>query len=226
MIRILLIEDEQKTAYYIKKGLEENNFNVALANDGDTALHMALQEQFDIIITDIVLPGKDGWSICKEIRSRKNEVPILMLSAMSTTDDVVKGFDLGADDYLVKPFEFRELIVRIKSLLKRTSGSKTSGVLTVGDLSLDVYSRTAVRAGKEISLTGKECALLEYIIKNQGRVIPRSELAKNVWNIDFDTGTNMVEVYVNYLRNKIDKGFEKKMIHTQFGLGYILKADL
>jgi DNA-binding response OmpR family regulator len=145
---------------------------------------------------------------------------------LSTTDDVVNGFDLGADDYLVKPFEFRELMVRIRSLLKRTVHNSNPNLLTVGNLTLDVRERKAMREGKEIALTGKECALLEYMIKNKGKVISRSDLAKHVWNIDFDTGTNMVEVYVNYLRNKIDKGFEKKLIHTQFGIGYILKDEV
>jgi len=226
MTRILLIEDEEKTAFFIKKGLEENNCTVELASDGTTALQLAFQKTFDLIISDIVLPGKDGWTICKELRTHKSQVPILMLSGMSTTDDIVKGFDLGADDYLVKPFEFRELMVRIKALLKRSSQKhEAADALTIGDLVLYVSLRKVIRQDKEVTLTGKECALLEYMIKNHDKVISRSELAKHVWNIDFDTGTNMVEVYVNYLRNKIDKGFDKKLIQTQFGLGYILKAE-
>ena len=226
MTRILLIEDEQKTAFFIKKGLEENNCLVELASDGNTALSMALQKPYDVIISDIILPGQDGWDICRELRNQKNEVPILMLSAMSATDDIVKGFEIGADDYLVKPFEFRELMVRIKSLLKRTAHKSKPDILTLGDLALDRSTRKVVRQGKEVVLTGKECALLEYLIRNKGKVISRSELAKQVWNIDFDTGTNMVEVYVNYLRNKIDRGFDKKLIQTQFGLGYIVKEEL
>jgi DNA-binding response OmpR family regulator len=226
MTQILLIEDEEKTARFIKKGLEENQYVVELAHNGIEGLHLALQKPFDIIITDIMLPGMDGRTICKELRKQKKETPILMLSALSTTDDVVNGFDLGADDYLVKPFEFRELMVRIRSLLKRTVHNSNPNLLTVGNLTLDVRERKAMREGKEIALTGKECALLEYMIKNKGKVISRSDLAKHVWNIDFDTGTNMVEVYVNYLRNKIDKGFEKKLIHTQFGIGYILKDEV
>ncbi len=225
MTQILLIEDEEKTARFIKKGLEENQFAVELAHDGNEGLQLALQKPYDIIITDIILPGLDGRALCKELRQHKKEVPVLMLSALSTTDDVVNGFDLGADDYLVKPFEFRELMVRIKSLLKRSGQGANPNLLTVGHLSLDVRERKAICEGKEISLTGKECALLEFMIKNKGKVISRSDLAKNVWNIDFDTGTNMVEVYVNYLRNKIDKGFDKKLIHTQFGIGYILKEE-
>jgi DNA-binding response OmpR family regulator len=225
MTQILLIEDEEKTARFIKKGLEENQYSVQLAHDGNEGLKLALQKSFDIIITDIMLPGMDGRELCKEIRQHKRETPILMLSALSTTDDVVTGFDLGADDYLVKPFEFRELMVRIRSLLKRSSLNPDPNLLSIADLTLDVKQRKVTREGKQIVLTGKECALLECMLKNRGKVISRAELAKNVWNIDFDTGTNMVEVYVNYLRNKIDKGFQKKLIHTQFGIGYILKEE-
>jgi DNA-binding response OmpR family regulator len=225
MTQILLIEDEEKTARFIKKGLEENQYSVQLAHDGTEGLKLALQKSFDIIITDIMLPGMDGRELCKEIRQHKRETPILMLSALSTTDDVVTGFDLGADDYLVKPFEFRELMVRIRSLLKRSSLNSDPNLLSIADLTLDVKQRKVTREGKQIVLTGKECALLECLLKNRGKVISRAELAKNVWNIDFDTGTNMVEVYVNYLRNKIDKGFQKKLIHTQFGIGYILKEE-
>lgn len=225
MTQILLIEDEEKTARFIKKGLEENQYSVQLAHDGNEGLQLALQKSFDIIITDIMLPGMDGRELCRQIRQHKQETPILMLSALSTTDDVVSGFDLGADDYLVKPFEFRELMVRIRSLLKRSSLNADPNLLSIADLTLDVKQRKVTRDGKQIVLTGKECALLECMLKNRGKVISRSELAKNVWNIDFDTGTNMVEVYVNYLRNKIDKGFKKKLIHTQFGIGYILKEE-
>lgn len=225
MTHILLIEDEEKTARFIKKGLEENQFSVDLAFNGKEGLELAIQKPFDLVISDIRLPGMDGRTICQELRKKKSEVPILMLSALSSTDDVVTGFDLGADDYLVKPFEFRELLVRIRSLLKRSGANMNQHILSVGDLILDVQNRRASREGKEFSLTAKECALLEYLMRNKSRVIPRSELAKNVWKIDFDTGTNMIEVYVNYLRNKMDKGFEKKMIHNQFGAGYILKEE-
>lgn len=223
MVRILLVEDEEKTARFVKMGLEENHYVVELAHDGVSGLEMALQKPFDIIITDIVLPGLDGWALCKKLREQKNATPILMLSALNTTDDVVNGLDLGADDYLVKPFEFRELMARIRALLKRAVKDDKAVTLAISDLTLDVANRKAVRGGKQINLTAKESALLEYLLKNRDRVISRLELAKNVWNIDFDTGTNMVEVYVNYLRNKIDKGFEKKLIHTQFGLGYFIK---
>jgi DNA-binding response OmpR family regulator len=225
MTKILLIEDEEKTAHFIKKGLEENQYQVEISHNGMEGLQLALQKSFDVIITDIILPGIDGREICKELRHHKKDTPVLMLSALGTTDDVVKGFDLGADDYLVKPFEFRELMARIRALLKRTNQNTNPNLLTVGNLTLDVLQRKVEREGKIVMLTGKECALLEFMIKNKGKVITRSDLAKHVWNIDFDTGTNMVEVYVNYLRNKIDKGFEKKLIHTQFGTGYILKEE-
>jgi len=225
MARILLIEDEEKTAYFIKKGLEENCHSVELTNDGDAALHLAIKESFDVIISDNVLSGKDGRAICKELRDRKHEVPILMLSAMSNTDGRDEGFDFTADDYLVKPFEFRELIGRIESLLAKTTQPTTSKKLLAGDLILEKDLCRVFREGREIPLTGKESALLEYMIKHKGEVVTRSELAKHVWNIDFDTGTNMIEVYVNYLRNKIDEGFENKLIRTQFGLGYILEES-
>jgi two-component system, OmpR family, copper resistance phosphate regulon response regulator CusR len=225
MTRILLIEDEEKTARFIKKGLEENQYSVDLAFDGKEGLDLAMQKSYDLVISDIRLPGMDGHAICRELRKKKSDLLILMLSALSSTDDVVTGFDLGADDYLVKPFEFRELLVRIRALLKRGGAITNQNILTVGNLALDVQTRRVVREGKEVTLTAKEGALLEYLMRNKGRVIPRSELAKNVWNIDFDTGTNMIEVYVNYLRNKMDKGFEKKMIHNQFGTGYILKEE-
>lgn len=225
MTRILLIEDEEKTARFIKKGLEENQYSVDLALDGREGLDLALQKQYELVISDIRLPGMDGRAICQELRKKKSDLLILMLSALSSTDDVVTGFDLGADDYLVKPFEFRELLVRIRALLKRSGSLNNQNLLAVGNLTLDVQSRKVTRDGKEFTLTAKECALLEYLMRNKGRVIPRSELAKNVWKIDFDTGTNMIEVYVNYLRNKMDKGFEKKMIHNQFGTGYILKEE-
>ncbi|GHN02587.1 DNA-binding response regulator [Cytophagales bacterium WSM2-2] len=225
MARILLIEDEEKTAHFIKKGLEENDYSVELTNDGNVGLGLAIQKPFDIIISDIVLPGIDGLTLCKQLRNKKSGIPILMLSALGTTDNIVNGFDVGADDYLTKPFEFRELIVRIKSLLKRTTQPATTNLLVYGDLTVDVPLLKASRGGKEIKLTKKECTLLEYLIRNKGRVISRSELARNVWNIDFDTGTNMVEVYVNYLRRKVDKEFDRKLIHTQFGAGYILQEE-
>jgi two-component system copper resistance phosphate regulon response regulator CusR len=172
------------------------------------------------------MPGMNGRDLCKELRASKIETPILMLTALGDTDDVVEGLDSGADDYLSKPFEFRELLARIRSLTKRQPKYPTNDQqLRIADLVLDLNRKVVFRAGKQIDLTSKEFSLLEYFLRNQGRVIPRSELSKNVWNVDFDTGTNMVEVYVNYLRKKIDRDFDKKLIHTQFGMGYILKEE-
>ena len=225
-MKILLIEDEPKTVQYIKKGLEENAYEVDTATDGTTGKHLALKNIYQLIITDIILPGLDGRSLCLQLRKADIATPILMLTALGTTDEIVSGFDSGADDYLVKPFEFKELLARIKALTKRQVRlAQDENVLNMGDLKLDVNRRVVNRGGKNIELTAKEFSLLEYFLNNPGKVISRAELARNIWKVDFDTGTNMVEVYVNYLRKKIDKEFDKKLIHTQFGMGYILKEE-
>ncbi len=223
-MKILLIEDERKTIQFIKKGLEENGYKVDTAEDGKSGKNLAFRNQYNLIITDVILPELNGRDLCKELRTAKIETPILMLTALGDTDDVVAGLDSGADDYLAKPFEFKELLARIRSLTKRQPQVQVNeNQLRIADLVLDNNDRSVTRAGKKIDLTSKEFSLLEYFLRNQGRVIPRAELSKHVWNVDFDTGTNMVEVYVNYLRKKIDKDFEGKLIHTQFGMGYILK---
>jgi two-component system, OmpR family, copper resistance phosphate regulon response regulator CusR len=223
-MKILLIEDERKTIQYIKKGLEENGYEVDTAEDGKSGKNLAFRNQYNLIITDVILPELNGRDLCRELRAAKVETPILMLTALGQTDDVVEGLDSGADDYLAKPFEFKELLARIRSLLKRQPKyPQNDNELRFADLVLDINSKGVARAGKKIELTSKEFSLLEYFLRNQGRVIPRAELSKHVWNVDFDTGTNMVEVYVNYLRKKIDKDFGSKLIHTQFGMGYILK---
>jgi two-component system, OmpR family, copper resistance phosphate regulon response regulator CusR len=223
-MKILLIEDERKTIQFIKKGLEENGYKVDTAEDGKSGKNLAFRNQYNLIITDVILPELNGRELCKELRTAKIETPILMLTALGDTDDVVAGLDSGADDYLAKPFEFKELLARIRSLTKRQPQVQVNeNQLRIADLVLDINDRSVTRAGKKIDLTTKEFSLLEYFLRNQGRVIPRAELSKHVWNVDFDTGTNMVEVYVNYLRKKIDKDFDGKLIHTQFGMGYILK---
>ncbi|MEQ1584421.1 MAG: response regulator transcription factor [Cyclobacteriaceae bacterium] len=223
-MKILLIEDERKTIQFIKKGLEENGYKVDTAEDGKSGKNLAFRNQYNLIITDVILPELNGRDLCKELRTAKIETPILMLTALGDTDDVVAGLDSGADDYLAKPFEFKELLARIRSLTKRQPQVQVNeNQLRIADLVLDINDRSVTRAGKKIDLTSKEFSLLEYFLRNQGRVIPRAELSKHVWNVDFDTGTNMVEVYVNYLRKKIDKDFDGKLIHTQFGMGYILK---
>jgi two-component system, OmpR family, copper resistance phosphate regulon response regulator CusR len=223
-MKILLIEDERKTVQYIKKGLEENGYVVDAAYEGKTGMQLALRNSYHLVITDVIMPGLNGRDLCKELRAARVETPILMLTALGDTDDVVEGLDSGADDYLSKPFEFKELLARIRSLTKRQT-KQMNDRLHIADLVLDVNKKMVVRAGKKIDLTFKEYSLLEYFLRHQGRVIPRAELSKNVWNVDFDTGTNMVEVYVNYLRKKIDREFDKKLLHTQFGMGYILKEE-
>ncbi len=222
-MKILLIEDEVKTLQYLKKGLEENGYAVDTAADGKKGKLLALRGSYNLIITDIIMPGLDGKSMVQQLRTEQVETPVLMLTALATTDDVVTGLDSGADDYLAKPFEFQELLARIRSLTKRHK--KDTQVLKVADLVMDLDRRQVKRAGKTIELTVKEFALLEYFLRHPNVVIPRADLVRAVWNVDFDTGTNMVEVYVNYLRKKIDREFDKKLLHTQVGMGYILKED-
>jgi two-component system, OmpR family, copper resistance phosphate regulon response regulator CusR len=225
-MRILLIEDEVKTLQYIKKGLEENEYSVDIADDGQKGKALAFRNSYNLIISDIIMPGLNGRDLCRELHTAKIDTPILLLSALGSTDEIVEGLDSGADDYLAKPFEFKELLARIRSLTKRQSRNMPEeNILRAADLVMDVSRKTVSRDNKSIELTAKEFSLLEYFLRNQEKVIPRAELSKNVWNVDFDTGTNMVEVYVNYLRKKIDRDFEKKLIHTQFGMGYILKRD-
>lgn len=220
-----MVEDERKTIQFLKQGLEENGYEVDSAEDGAAGRNLAFRNTYNLIITDIIMPELNGRELCRELRKAKIETPILMLTALGETDDVVEGLDSGADDYLSKPFEFKELLARIRSLTKRQPTPTNENLLRFADLVMEVHSKSVVRAGKKIDLTSKEFSLLEYFLRNRGRVIPRAELSKHVWNVDFDTGTNMVEVYVNYLRKKIDKDFENKLIHTQFGMGYILKES-
>ena len=224
-IKILLIEDEKKIADTLSKGLREMNYHVDTAYDGKIGMRIFDSGDFNLIITDINLPGINGYDLCKDIRSRNQHIPIIMLTALSTTDDKIEGFDSGADDYLVKPFAFKELLARIRVLLKRTMYQQlpTGNILTVADLELDVDSKEVTRAGKTINLTAKEFQLLEYLMRNRNRVVSRADIAERVWEIDFDTKTNVIDVYVNFLRKKIDKDFEPKLIHTQVGMGYMMK---
>jgi DNA-binding response OmpR family regulator len=222
-MKILIIEDEPKVVDFLKKGLEEQGYETDVAYDGQMGEKLALRNVYDIILIDVVLPYINGYELCRRIRVKNQHVPILMLTALGTTDDKIAGFDAGADDYLVKPFEFLELLARIKSLTKRGSGIiQTSKLIKVADLELDLDKKTARRRDKTIELTAKEFALLEFLMINKGRVVSRSDIAEKVWDITFDTGTNVVDVYINILRKKIDKDFEKKLIHTRIGLGYTL----
>lgn len=228
MNRILLIEDEERIAELIKKSLEEQSYRVTVAWDGVTGKKLAMASDFDLIITDIILPGLNGIELCKQIRALKSGVPIIMLTALGTTDDKVDGFDAGADDYLVKPFDFRELLVRIRALMNRSNGNTViqPNTLKYADLELNNQTKTVSRSGKTISLTPKELKLLEYMMQNRERVLSRVEIAEKVWDTHFDTGTNFIDVYINYLRKKIDKDFDTKLIHTKSGLGFIFKAEL
>ncbi len=227
MLQVLLIEDEQRIAELIKRGLQEQGFNVMVAYDGETGKKLAISNHYDIIITDIVLPVISGIDLCKEVRLQKPNIPIIMLTALGTTNDKVEGFDAGADDYLVKPFDLRELHVRIRALLKRSNSNVNAKgfILKYADLELNLHTKIVKRHNTEISLTPKEFKLLEYMLQNTERVLSRTEIAENVWETTFDTGTNFIDVYINYLRKKIDRDFNVKLIHTKPGLGFIFKKD-
>jgi len=224
-MRILVIEDEPKAAAFLKEGLEEHNHQVDIAYDGQMGKRLALKEEYDVIILDVIIPYINGIELSKEIR-RTSNVPILMLSALGTTADKVTGFEAGSDDYMVKPFEFAELMARINVISKRKGNMMLQdNKLVVGDIELNLDDKTVSRDGKKISLTTKEYQLLEYLMKNKGKVVTRNDIAKFVWDVQFDTGTNVIDVYINFLRKKIDKDFPAKYIHTQIGMGYIFKED-
>ncbi|MPR36436.1 response regulator [Salmonirosea aquatica] len=225
-MNLLLIEDEPKTVQSLRQGLEENGYSVDIAYDGLLGKQLAVRNNYQLIISDIIMPGLNGLELCRELRQAGNQTPILMLTALGTTDDKVVGFDAGADDYLVKPFEFKEFLARVRALTKRGGlVSQTAQTLRFADLEVNIDAKTVFRDEKKIELTAREFNLLVYLIRNQGRVISKAEIAEQVWEIDFDTGTNIIEVYVNYLRKKIDRDFATKLIHTQFGMGYVLKTE-
>ena len=225
-MKVLLIEDHPKTVQTLKQGLEENQMEVDFAYDGYSGKLLAERNKYDVIVTDIIIPYMNGLELCKYLRSIGIKTPVLMLSALDTIEDKVVGLDAGADDYLVKPFEFRELLARIRALSRRSADVATSSfIFTFEDLELNLHTKKVTRGSKIVELTPKEFSLLEYLIKNKEKVVTKAEIFENVWDINFETGTNVVEVYVNYLRNKLDKGFDKKLIHTKFGIGYILKVD-
>ena len=225
-MNLLLIEDEPKTVQSLKQGLEENGYTVDVSYDGLIGKQLAMRNSYHLIVSDIIMPGLNGVELCRELRLAGNHTPILMLTALGTTDDKVVGFDAGADDYLVKPFEFKELLARVRALTKRGSAvSQTAQIMRFADLEVNMDAKTVHRAEQKIELTAREFNLLVYLIRNQGRVISKAEIAEQVWEIDFDSGTNIIEVYVNYLRKKIDRDFPVKLIHTQFGMGYVLKTE-
>lgn len=223
-MRILVVEDEKKIADFIKRGLKEEGYAVDSAYDGEQGLFFIKTNEYDLILLDLMLPKLDGLSVFRQIREEKISSPVIMLTAKDTTKDKVAGLDLGADDYITKPFAFEELLARIRAVLrkKESSGSRT---MKVEDLVMDLSTHKVTRKGAEISLTAKEYALLEYLMRNSGAVVTRTMISEHVWDINFDTFTNVIDVYINYLRNKIDTGHKKKLIHTVRGRGYILKGE-
>ncbi len=225
--RILIVEDEQKIADTLKFGLNENGFYAETAYDGDSGLQLFKAQVFDLVILDINLPGINGYELCKSIRRGNANIPVIMLTSMSTLNDKIVGYDSGADDYLVKPFEFKELLLKIRALLKRALVQQPprGNVLKAADLEMNLDSKEVTREGKRINLTAKEFQLLEYLLRNKNRVLSRADIAINVWDVDFDTNTNVIDVYISYVRNKIDKNFEQKLIQTQVGMGYVLKEN-
>ncbi|WP_373513073.1 response regulator transcription factor [Persicitalea sp.] len=223
-MRILVVEDETKLAGFIKKGFEEQSWEVEVAFDGRMGKYLALGSGFDLIVMDVNLPVINGFDLSQQLRQEGVSAPILMLTALGTVEDKLQGFDSGADGYLAKPFEFRELIARVKVLAKRKySPERSQHSLKIADLELNLDEKIARRAGQRIDLTAKEFALLEYLMRNRGRVVSRVDIAEKVWDIRFDTGTNVIDVYINFLRKKVDKSHPTKLIHTVVGMGYIFK---
>lgn len=222
---ILLVEDEPKIADSLKLGLTENGYSVSLAYDGNIGYKLYNAERFDLIILDINLPGMNGYDLCKAIRAKDTQTPIIMLTALGALNDKIEGYDAGADDYIVKPFEFKEILLKARVLLKRTLNQNVpvGNFLKAADLEMNLDSKDVKRGEKVITLTTKEFQLLEYLLRNKNKVVSRADIALKVWDIDFDTNTNVIDVYINYLRNKVDKPFEQKLIQTQVGMGYILR---
>ena len=224
MIKILVIEDEKRVADLLKIGLEENGYQVLVAYDGEMGWRLFQSNDFQLIISDIILPMLNGFELCQKIRKADEEIPILMLTALGTADDKLEGFDVGADDYMVKPFDFRELLARVRVLLKRRAVAKVDVVkeISYADLCINLERQEVRRNGEPIKLSPKEYNLLVYLVENAEKVVSRVEIAEKVWNTHFDTGTNFIDVYINYLRKKMDKNFDVKLIHTKPGVGFIL----
>ncbi len=226
-MKVLLIEDEAAVAAMIRKGLSESGYAVTVAPDGQAGLEIGTGNSFDIMILDIMLPGINGLELCKRMRKEGIDTPILMLTALGTTENIVAGLDSGADDYLVKPFKFAELEARLRTLNRRKSGAtgKSTDLIQIGDITVNTAAKNVIRNGQEIALTSTEYRLLECMVRNRGRVLSRIELLESVWGIDFNMGTNVVDVYVNYLRKKLGNDNDRKLIHTVIGMGYIIKEQ-
>lgn len=223
-MKILIIEDEQKLARILKKGLEEHDFTVDLSFDGEEGLHMAESYPYDAVLLDLMLPGKNGLAILKTLRAKKIDVPVLVVTARGEVEDRIKGLDIGADDYIPKPFDLTELMARLRAAIRRNKG-KPSPIVVVEDLAIDTNAKAATRAGKAIPLSAREYMLLEYLALNAGRVVSRTELIDHVYATEYEWDSNVIDVYINYLRNKIDKGFGKPLIHTKRGAGYLLNGE-
>ena len=225
-MKILVVEDEPKTLHAIRQGLEETQFEVDIAYDGLIAKRLALKNSYAAIITDVIIPGINGFELVRQLRAQGVTTPILLLTALDETSDKVMGFDVGSDQYLTKPFQFAELLARIRSLTKRSRQVEMNAqTLRFAGIEINLDAKTVSRDGHSIDLTAREFALLEFLMRNQGRVVSKADIAAQVWDLNFDAGTNVVEVYINYLRKKIDKDFPKKLIHTQFGMGYVLREE-
>lgn len=225
-MRVLLIEDEPKMIRSLKKGLEEHAIEVDAAPDGATGRKLAESNDYSVIISDVMMPEMNGLDLLRRLREKGNRTPVILLTALGQTDDKVTGFEAGADDYLTKPFEFRELLMRIRALARRPVETyQSSPVLRFADVEMNLETKEFTRSGQRILLTPREFALMEYFLRNPGRVISKTEISERVWNLNFDTGTNVIEVYVNFLRKKVDKNFPQKLIHTQFKTGYALRAE-
>ena len=223
-MRLLVVEDEKKLNELITKKLEKEYYGVDSCFDGEEAIRYVEGTEYDAIILDIMLPKLDGFEVIKRIRAKKNKVPILLLTARDNIDDKVKGLDYGADDYLVKPFIFKELMARIRVLLRRNSGN-ADNVITVANLKVDLDAKTVFRDGVLIKLSGREYSILEYLIRNKGKILPRERIEDHIWNYEYEGGTNVIDVYIRYLRKKIDDSYTPKLIHTIRGLGYVLRVD-
>jgi DNA-binding response OmpR family regulator len=225
--KVLIIEDERKIADTLKFGLSEHGYYVEVAYDGTIGLSIFMTRNFDLVILDINLPGMNGFELCRQMRQQNHKIPIIMLTSMSRLDDKIEGYDAGADDYMVKPFEFKELLMKIRAQLKHVMNQHlpVGNLLKAGDLEMNLDTMDVVRDGTKINLTAKEFQLLEYLLRNKNRVVTRADIAVNVWDTDFDSNTNVIDVYINYLRNKIDKPFGQKLVQTIVGTGYILKES-